>query len=251
MIKQEAEIKIMKIAGRIAAKVMQSLSVAAEEGITLAELDYLASELIKKAGAKAAFLGYRPAGAEKPYPATICASLNEVVVHGVPNKRRLQSGDILKIDLGVKYEGYYSDTAVTFAIGSISKRALELIEITREALSKAISLAKPGATLGDLGHAIKATAERAKFKVVKGLTGHGIGKNLHEDPEVFNEGVRGRGLKLKAGMTLAIEPMFSAGSERVKKLADDSYATVDGSISAHFEHTIAITDKGAEVLTVL
>lgn len=251
IIKTPEEIAKIRSAGKILARVMTQLVVAAEEGIATKDLDDLAYGLIKKAGAEPAFLNYKPSGANKPYPATICASLNETVVHGVPGNRRLISGDILKIDLGVKYQSYIADAALTLAIGKIGEKAEKLIKTAKLALEQAIKIVKPGKTLGDIGHAIQTITEKNGFKVVKGLTGHGVGRELHEEPSIFNEGKPGKGLKLEAGMVLAIEPMISMGSSETVKQKDDSYATRDGSLSAHFEKTVVITENGAEILTVI
>ena len=251
LIKTPDEVKKIRLAGRILAKVLNELSLAAEEGVTLKDLDGLAFGLIKKAGAKPAFFGYRPSGAGKPFPATLCASLNDVVVHGIPSKRRLKSGDLLKLDLGVLLDDYYADAAITIGIGKISPVGERLIAAAKGALESAIEAVKPGNTLGDIGNAVHRFVGRHGFKAVKGLTGHGIGSNLHEEPDVLNYGEPGRGRVLKTGMVLAIEPMISAGSELVKRLSDDSYATVDGSLSSHFEHTVAVAEKGMEVLTML
>lgn len=251
LVKSAEEIAKIRAAGKILAKVMEELKKLAEPGISLSDLDEIARGLILKAGAEPAFLGYQPSGAAKPFLATVCASLNEVVVHGVPTRRRLKTGDILKLDLGVKLRGFYSDAAVTIAVGAVSQEAEALVSVTRKALEEAIAVARPGNTLGDIGYIIASTVKGRGFKVVKGLTGHGVGTDLHEDPSVFNEGRPGVGMKLKTGMVIAIEPMVSAGSPFLKKLADESYATVDGSLSAHFEHTVAITESGVEILTVL
>lgn len=250
-VKKPKEIEGIRASAKILARVIEKVALAAEEGVALKDLDALAYGLIKSEGGEPAFLGYRPGGATRAYPATICASLNEVVVHGVPTARRLVSGDILKIDLGVKFKGYYSDAARTIPIGKVSDAAKRLINGTRAALQAAIAAAKPGRTLGDIGHAIKKIAAANKLKVVKGLTGHGVGSDLHEDPVVYNEGSPGRGALLRPGMVLAIEPMFSLGSDRIRQLKDESYATLDRSLSAHFEDTILITTEGGEVLTVI
>lgn len=248
-IKTKEEIKKMRAAGKILVFVAKKIISAAREGVVLKDLDNMARELIKKAGGEPAFLGYQPYGADKPYPCTVCASVNEVVVHGIPDEYKLKSGDLLKLDFGVRYKGYYADAAWTVPIGKISPQAKKLIKVTRDALRQGIKQAKPGATTGDIGYAIQSYVENHGFKVVKGLTGHGIGKKLHEEPTVYNEGKKGQGIPLKAGMTIAIEPMVSAGSPHIIKLDDDSYATSDGSLSAHFEHTVLIGKKGAEVLT--
>jgi methionyl aminopeptidase len=249
MIKSSEEIKLIRIAGKILANVARQIRDAACEGMSLKELDLLAQKLIQEAGAEPAFLGYQPYGASRPYPASICASLNDVVVHGVPTHYKLKSGDLLKLDFGVDYNGYIADAAFTVGIGKISKEAKLLMEATKNALAVGIKECKAGKTLGDVGWAINNYVTKHGFKVVKGLTGHGVGKELHEDPPVFNEGQKNTGLRLKAGMVLALEPMVSAGDPYIRQLPDDSYATRDGSLSAHFEHTIAITEKGAEILT--
>lgn len=241
----------MRAAGKILAETLRQLIGFAQEGITLLDLDDLARNIIQKAGAKPAFLGYAPEGAKRPFPGTLCASLNQVVVHGVPTTRPLKPGDLLKLDLGVVFDEFYADAAISVGVGNISRQASELIHATRKALEAGIAAARSGNTLGDIGFVISKTAAEHGFKVVKGLTGHGIGAELHEEPVVLNEGKPGKGLTLKTGMTLAIEPMFSIGTNKVVQLDDDSYVTADGSLSAHFEHTVVITEKGAEVLTVI
>ncbi len=251
LIKKPEEISLMRAAGKILARTLRELAAQAAEGVTLRDLDDLARGLIKKEGGEPAFLNYQPHGATKPYPATICASLNEVVVHGVPTRRRLTNGDLLKIDLGVRYGGYCADAAMSVGIGETDPGVQKLIRITREALDKGIAAVKPGAHLGDIGFAISHAVAPHGFSLVKGLTGHGIGRNLHEDPEIENEGEIGKGMRLAAGMTLAIEPMVSAGSSRIVQLRDESYATDDGSLSVHFEHTVVVTPNGAEILTQL
>ncbi len=251
LIKSEEEIAKIRSAGRILARVLDELKGLIQPGIALKDLDDVARGFIRKLGGEPAFLGYKPTGALKPFPAALCTSLNDVVVHGVPTSRRLKTGDVLKLDLGVKFEGYYADAAATVAVPETDPRTAALIAATESALNRAVALVRPGKALGDIGYAIQEEARKRGFKIVKGLTGHGVGTDLHEEPSVLNEGRPGKGMKLKTGMVIAIEPMVSAGSPFVKKLSDDSYATVDGSLSAHFEHTVAITDKGAEVLTML
>ncbi len=249
LIKNDDEIKKIELAGKILSSVLKQVATAALEGTSLLFLDALARKLIKEAGAEPSFLGYQPHGAGKPYPAVICASLNEVVVHGVPTERHLKSGDVLKIDLGVRYDGWNADAAITVGIGELSPKAKNLIEVTRRALTLGIQAAKPGKHLGDIGAAIQSYVTRNGFSVVKGLTGHGIGRELHEEPAVLNEGKRGAGLLLEPGMALAIEPMVSAGSGEIVKLLDDGYATADNSLSAHFEHTIVLTERGSKIVT--
>ena len=250
LLKTAKEIEIMRAGGKILAKVRDKLAEEAREGVILKELDRLAEKLIKKAGGRPAFLGYKPEGADKPYPASVCASVNEVIVHGLPNNYRLQLGDILKIDLGLLYKGYYTDTAITVGIGKISPLAEKLISTAKKALELAIEECQPGKTLGDIGHVISQQVESHGFSIVKELTGHGIGKKLHEQPIVFNNGQPGAGVILAEGMTLAIEPMISAGGAEIIKLPDDSYATKDKSLSAHFEHTVAIIKDGSRILTI-
>jgi len=205
--------------------------------------------LTKQEKAQPAFLGYQPDGASKGFGASICASVNETVVHGFPSDYKLKSGDILKIDFGVEKNGFFADAALTIGIGNISGEARHLIKNTKLALEKAIKIAKPGKTLGDIGWIIQKISQKAKLKVIKDLTGHGIGLELHEEPTIYNFGEKGKGIELKSGMVLAIEPMFSMSANEIIQMSDESWATADGSLSAHFEHTIAITEKGAVVLT--
>lgn len=248
-IKSEAEIEIMAEAGRKLAKVLKILASEARVGVKLMALEKLSRELIKSEGAEPAFLNYRPEGAEKAYPFSLCASINSVIVHGQPSNYEIREGDLVKLDLGLLYKGFYSDTALTVAAGKVSPLAMKLVEATRKALSEAISTAKPGRTLGDVGWAIEKTAKENGFSVADSLTGHGIGRKLHEEPAVYNFGLPHSGLKIFAGMVLAIEPMLVAGSGRIKELKDESYATADNSLAAHFEHTVAITKTGPVILT--
>ena len=249
IIKTPEQIKMIRIAGKILASTIKGLKDSVQEGAQLKELDNLAKRMIEEAGARPVFLGYHPYGAAKPYPASICASLNEVVVHGLPTDYKLKSGDLLSVDLGVDYNGYIADAAFTIGIGKIVPKAKRLMDVTRNALLLGIKECKLGKTLGDIGWAINHYVEKNNFKVVKGLSGHGVGLELHEDPPVFNEGQKNTGMKLKSGMILAIEPMVSAGSPYLIQLENDSYATRDKSLSAHFEHTVLITEKGPEILT--
>lgn len=248
-LKETEEIAKIQKAGQILKQVAQQIRELAQPGVKLKYLDVVAKNLIEKAGGQPAFLNYLPYGASQPYPCSTCTSVNEVIVHGVPGSYKLTNGDILKLDFGVKYAGYNADAAWTVPVGQISAKAQKLIEITHEALYRGIKAAQPGKTLGDVGYAVQSYVKSQGFKVVKGLTGHGIGKELHEDPSVFNEGQKGRGLKLEPGLVIAIEPMVSAGSDQIIQLEDDSYATSDGSLSAHFEHTVAITKDGPIILT--
>lgn len=249
-IKTSEEIALMREGGEKLRRVTQAIAEAAEEGVVLKELDKLARALIKKEGGEPAFLGYKPEWARKAYGAAICASVNTVIVHGLPGNYTLKTGDIVKIDIGLKYKGFYTDCAVTVGIGTISHEAQRLIQVTRDALILAIDQCVVGNTVGDVGFAINAYVRKNGFNVAKGLTGHGIGRSLHEDPVVKNEGKPGVGARLAAGMALAIEPMVVTGSgETVQTISDESFATMDKGLSAHFEDTVAITADGPQVLT--
>jgi len=249
ILKTPEEIEIMAEGGRRLGEVLRALAKEVRPGVTTKHLDRLAYQLIHKAGAKPAFLNYRPAGAKKPYPYTLCASLNNIVVHGQPSEYVLKEGDIIKLDLGLRYGGLCTDAAVTVAVGKISREAKKLMTVTKDALAAAIKEAKPGRTLGDIGHAVEMIVKENKFSIVEGLTGHGIGRAVHEDPTVFNFGRAGDGEELVEGMVLALEPMVAAGDGKIKQVRDESWATADGSLAAHFEHTVAITKSGPRVLT--
>ena len=250
-LKSPQEIKKIATAGRILAKVLKVVVKEAKIGTQLSQLNKLAYQLTKKEGAQPAFLGYQPDGASRSFGASICASVNEIVVHGFPSDYKLQSGDVLKIDFGIEYQGFFADAAVTIGIGNISKEAKHLIKTTQLALKKAVKQARPGKTLGDIGWIIQKTAEDRGLKIIKSLTGHGVGLKLHEEPTIYNFGEKGKGVELKPGMVLAIEPMLAVATEKIIQRPDESWATADGSLSAHFEHTIVITERGAKVLTKL
>jgi len=250
-LKSPQEIKKIATAGRILAKVLKTVVKEAKIGTQLSQLNKLAYQLTKKEGAQPAFLGYQPDGASRSFGASICASVNEIVVHGFPSDYKLQSGDVLKIDFGIEYQGFFADAAVTIGIGNISKEAKHLIKTTQLALKKAVKQARPGKTLGDIGWIIQKTAEDRGLKIIKSLTGHGVGLKLHEEPTIYNFGEKGKGVELKPGMVLAIEPMLAVATEKIIQRPDESWATADGSLSAHFEHTIVITERGAKVLTKL
>lgn len=243
----------MAEAGKKLAVVLDFLVKSVKAGIRTNELDDIAFKLIKEAGCKPAFLNYKPHGAKKAYPATVCVSINEVVVHGVPSDYVIKDGDVVKIDIGLIHKGFYADAAVSVGIGAIGIKNRNLIETTKEALELGINEARPGNTLGDIGFVIEQHVKANGFSVVELLTGHGIGHELHEDPYVYNFGKRGEGDELKEGMALAIEPMVAAspppGGGKLKQLKDDSFATADGSFTAHFEHTVAITKDGPRILT--
>jgi len=243
-IKSPEEIKLMARGGQILARIIRELKAKVEPGITTQELDELANELILDYGVRPAFKNYQG------FPKTLCTSINEQIVHAVPSKRELIDGDILSLDLGILYQGFNLDMAATLPVGSVDPEVGRLIRTTKKALARAIARTKIGKTIGDISQAIQKHVEDQGFEVVRDLCGHGIGKKLHEDPEIPNFGQRHKGPELKIGMTLAIEPMVVMGKPGIKKGADGStYQTVDGSISAHFEHTVAVTEKGPRILT--
>lgn len=250
MIKTEREIELMREAGRRLARIVARVAEEAAPGVTLKALDSLARELILKGGDEPAFLGYRPEGARRPYPSAICASVSGVVVHGIPNSYSLRHGDVLKLDFGLRHGGLNADMAVTVPIGAIKPEEKRLIETTRRALEAGIAAMEAGNRLGDVGWAIEQTVRKAKFHVVRGLAGHGIGKRLHEEPVVYNYGTPGRGLLLKEGMALAMEPMVAIGTGNVIQLEDDSFETADKNTAAHFEHTVLVGRDGPEILTL-
>ncbi|MDD5225157.1 MAG: type I methionyl aminopeptidase [bacterium] len=246
VLKSDREIKIMRESNQIVKEVLNELSLRAEEGITTRELDRLAEEKIRKHGATPAFLGYRG------YPFTICASVNEEVVHGFPSKRRLRKGDIISIDVGACYQGYYGDAAVTVPVGEVSELALRLIAVTRESLELAIEKVRVGNRIFDISAVIQDRVESEGFSVVRDFVGHGIGREMHEPPQIpnFRMDEGSVQVKIKPGMVLAIEPMVNAGSCEVDILADGWTAvTRDRSLSAHFEHTVAATADGPMVLS--
>jgi methionyl aminopeptidase len=249
LLKKPSEMEYLMQSGKILSAVLHDLGKAAKEGVSLQFLNQRAIELCKKYEARPAFLGYQPEGAERPYPAAVCLSLNDVVVHGVPTSRTLKSGDLLKIDMGVSYKGFITDSALTVGIGKIPAAAKKLMAATKHALEKGISAAKKGKRLGDIGYEIERVAKKEGFFVLKELTGHGVGYEVHEDPIIYNFGDKHTGQEIKEGMVFAIEPMFSAGTERVEQQRDESYASDDGSLTAHFEHTVAIINNKTVVLT--
>lgn len=245
LIKSREEIELMRRAGEELAGVREKLERMVRPGVTTAELDDLAREEIERLGAKPAFLNYNG------YPATICASINEEIVHGIPSeKRRLREGDLISIDVGLIHYGFYSDTALTVPVGEVSAEFLRLIEVTRQALEIGIDAARPGVRLGDVSSAIQQYVEGEGLAVVREYTGHGIGRQLHEEPKVANFGTAGKGLRLRPGMVIALEPMVNLGTWGTRVLEDDwTVVTADGKASAHFEHTVALTPGGAQVLT--
>ena len=240
-----AELEQMREAGRLVGEVLTELAAAVAPGVSTADLDELAEKRIRQAGATPAFKGYHG------YPATICASINDEVIHGIPSGRRvLNEGDIISIDVGASLDGYFGDSAVTLPVGQISEPAAALLRVTEEALYKAIEAAKPGKRVSDIGHAVQKHVEAYGYSVVREFVGHGIGQQMHEEPQIPNYGEPGHGPRLAEGMVLAIEPMVNAGTPAVKVLADGWTAvTRDKSLSAHFEHTVAVTAGEPWILT--
>jgi methionyl aminopeptidase len=244
-LKSAREIGLMRRAGHVLAEVVERLRGSVKPGMSTLEIDEDVEEFIRAKGATPAFKGYRG------FPATVCISINEEVVHGIPSAhRRIKEGDIVGLDLGCIVEGYYADCAFTLAVGDVPPQVQKLLDVTRESLDRAIDECRPGRRLSDVSHAVQSHVEAGGFAVVRAFVGHGIGRALHEDPQVPNFGDPGRGPQLRPGMVLAIEPMVTMGSWEVRIL-DDGWTAVtrDGSLAAHFEHTIAITDAGPEVLT--
>ncbi|MDI3481405.1 MAG: methionyl aminopeptidase [Tepidanaerobacteraceae bacterium] len=246
ILKSRREIDIMKKAGKIVAMTLEKLEKAIRPGITTGELDRIAEEFIKSLGAYPTFKGYRG------FPAAICTSINEEVVHGIPGLRVLKDGDIISIDVGASFEGYNGDAARTFIVGEADKKAVDLIEATKQSFFNGLAFAKPGYRLSDISHAIQTYVEERGYSVVRDYVGHGIGRKMHEDPQIPNFGPPHRGPRLKAGMTLAIEPMVNAGGYEVYTLDNRwTVVTKDGSLSAHYENTVLVTESEPEILTML
>ena len=247
VLKTGRELKIMKEACSISAGALEVAGKAVEPGVTTAEIDRLAEEYIRRRGGEPNFKNY------EGYPATACISINNEVIHGIPSeKRKLRAGDIVSIDLGAKFDGYHGDNAATFACGDVSPEAKRLMDTTRESLYEGIRAACAGGRIGDIGHAVQSYVEARGYSVVRQFVGHGVGTHLHEAPEVPNFGIPGRGIRLMPGMTIAIEPMVNAGGYDVKVQPDGwTVLTRDGSLSAHFEHTIVITADGPKIMTVV
>jgi methionyl aminopeptidase len=244
-LKSSRELKLMREAGRIVAAVLADMEQAAKPDVTTAELDERAERLIRKMGAVPSFKGYRG------YPATICASINEQVVHGIPDGCRLNDGDIVSVDVGAIYKGYHGDAAITIPVGKVSSETQKLLEVTQGALRAGIAKSRAGLRTGDVSEAIQTWVEERGFSVVREYTGHGIGSAMHEDPQIPNFGRPGTGYALRAGMTFALEPMVNVGTWRTKVLSDGwTVVTADGQLSAHFEHTVAVTEGEPEILTL-
>ncbi len=242
--KSKREIEIMKEAGRIVGETHELLAEKVKPGITTEEIDRIAEEFILKNGAKPSFKGYNG------FPNTVCVAVNEVVVHGIPDSRVLKSGDIIGLDIGAVVDGYHGDAARTLAVGEVSNEVKDLLSVTKESLFKGIEEARVGNRLSDISHAVQQHAEGADYSVVRNFVGHGVGRNLHEDPQIPNFGPAGRGPRLKEGMVLAIEPMVNEGTYKVETLDDGwTVVTKDRKLSAHFENTIAITNSDPLILT--
>jgi methionyl aminopeptidase len=242
--RSQAEIAKLRRVNQLVARILAELRNSVAPGVTTRDLDTLAERLVREAGAEPAFKGYHG------YPATVCASVNEQVVHGIPSTRALVTGDIVSIDMGAKLDGFFGDCAVTVPVGAISPDAASLLRITEEALFRGIQAVKPGARVSDIGAAVQAHVEAHKYSVVREFVGHGIGTSLHEEPQVANYGPAGSGPRLSEGMVLAIEPMVAMGRPETRVLGDGWTAvTRDGSLAAHFEHTVAVTENGPRILT--
>ncbi len=246
-IKSSKEIEIMAEGGKILAKILKELEKKVKPGITTKELDRVAEALIFKSGGTPSFKGY------DGFPATLCTSINEELVHVVPSQRKLKEGDILSLDIGMKYQGYHSDMAITLPVPKkISPEAIRLIRITKKALKRGIKKVRPGNTFGDIGNTIQRYVESQGFNVVRDLCGHGIGRELHEEPKILNYGKRHLGPEIKEGMTFCLEPMVTVGDWKLKKSKDSyGFETQDGSLSCHFEHMMVVTKNGVKVLTVI
>ncbi len=253
VLKSPSEIAVMRLAGRIVATVLAEMRERVKPGVTTLELDEAAEHIIRQHGATPSFKGkaHSDPGAP-PFPAAICASVNEEIVHGIPSSRRLKEGDIISVDVGAYYKGYHGDSAVTLPVGKVSKEAADLMRVTEECLAAAIAVARNGNRTGDIGAAIQHTAESQGFSVVREYTSHGVGRELHEGFSLLNYGTAGHGMVLRPGLTIAVEPMINAGKYGTKVKKDKwTVVTIDGKLSAHFEHTIAITEGDAEILTKL
>lgn len=250
MIKTKEEIEIMRECGKRLAHVLDKLEEAATPGATPQELNHLANKLILEMGDEPSFLHYWPEGASKPYPATLCVSVNDDVVHGIPGGRPFKEGDIVGIDLGIKHKNYHTDMARTVPVGKIDKDAKMLIKATREALDAGIQMAREGNHIGDIGAAVSEVVKKYGLSIVEELGGHGIGLEVHEEPHIPNYGEPGEGMELKKGLIIAIEPIVNEGSRKIRLTPDGyTFKTKDGKRSAHFEHTVLVTDGAPEILT--
>jgi methionyl aminopeptidase len=251
--KTEDEIKNLRKAGKILAGVLADVAKLVKPGVSTAELDLAAEHAIRARGALPAFLGYKPDGAAYPYPATLCVAINDEVVHGIPSaKKLLNDGDIISLDEGLSYNGFFVDSAITVCVGECDGRVKKLLQANREALEVAIAAAKVGGHIGDIGAAVERVAQKYDLGIVKDLGGHAVGKSVHEKPFIPNEGTEGEGEEIKLGMVLAVEPMLCEGKGAIKLDKDEwTYRMRDGKRAAHFEHTILVTESGPEILTAL
>lgn len=251
--KTKGEIEILREGGKRLGEILEKVGKLVAPGVSTKELDVYAEKLIRAGGDTPAFLNYQPEGAKHPYPASLCVSINDEVVHGIPSEDKiLKEGDIVGFDLGLKHKGFFADAAMTLPVGKIDADSKKLLEVTREALAKGVSAARAGNHVGDISSAIENTIRPHGFGIVEILSGHGVGRSIHEDPYVPNFGKPGTGVKLVPGMVIAIEPMINLGTKNVKLDSDGyTYRTADGSRSAHFEHTILITKAGPEILTMI
>lgn len=247
VIKSQADLAKMRAAGRVNAQALQAVRQLIRPGVTTAELNAAAAEVIRKAGGQPAFLNY----GHPPYPATLCTSINEELVHGIPGKTRLKEGDIISVDCGTILDGFVGDSAFTAGVGEISAQAQKLLEVTEQALGIGIDKMRAGNRTGDISAAIQQWVESQGFHVTRQYTGHGVGRQMHEGPQVPNYGTAGRGVPLRAGMTIALEPMVLVGTHRTRVLPDQwTVVSEDGSLTAHFEHSVAVTDNGPLILTL-
>ncbi|UQA93637.1 type I methionyl aminopeptidase [Streptomyces halobius] len=251
-IKTDAALDAMRAAGRVVADALAAVRAAAAPGVRLLDLDEVARTVLREAGATSPFLGYRPSFAPTPFPAVICASVNDAIVHGIPDRHRLRDGDLVSIDCGAVVDGWAGDAAVSFTVGTPRPEDRRLMDVTRQALAAGIAAAVVGARIGDISHAIGSVGRAAGYGIPEGFGGHGIGRRMHEDPPVPNDGRPGRGFVLRHGLVLAIEPMFLSGGRDGYAPDGDGWTlrTTDGSRAAHFEHTVAVTEEGPRVLTV-
>ena len=251
VLKSEAELELMRQAGRIVALALEAVAAQIAPGVTTADLDAIAEEVIVSQNAIPAFKGVTQYQGQRPFPGTITASINEELVHGIPGPRTLEEGDIVSIDCGAIYEGFVGDAAFTAAVGAVSPQAEHLMAVTRNSLQRGIEMMRPGHRTGDVSHAIQEYVEEHGYSVVREYTGHGVGRQMWEQPQVPNYGTPGRGAKLRPGMTIALEPMVNLGSPATRVLSDQwTVATRDGKLCAHFEHSIAVTKNGPMILTV-
>ena len=249
-LKNKQDIIILQEGGKRLAKVMKVLRRETKPGVSAAFLDELAYTMIKKYGGYPSFLNYQPDFSNRPFPNSLCVSLNDVIVHGIPRKDIiLKPGDLVSLDLGMEYQGLFTDMAITVGLGKIKLEEKRLIETTQKALAVAIKVARPGKTLGDIGYAIENCATKNGFVVIRDLVGHGVGYAVHEDPPIFNYGEKAKGIKIETGLVIAIEPMITSGNGSIKEMSDNSFTTLNGKKACHFEHTIAILKNKTIIIT--